>query len=337
MNMFTRFLLGSVVAWSLCTPFLEARRKTKKRKQKETIEYVQQEKKRIPTAEELINELLRPVVFTQEGLKRFIQQYNTNFYVERFLPACFIHMIDFMEYGEQQEKNAQYFLSVLSLFAQRVQACEWINPYALLALMERINAILKTLCMREDGQDALLQVQNELKKALIENFELLKEQPEEFIQKTAQQITQSVQFANTNYVVRELQAAVTQFLLTAINKLIWHPREKGDSWRMMTAIANQIQDFFEAHLIANYEDLNILIWSLIYRFGFFIECAGSQLTPDVYKIMQNEIQEKKHAWLLLREQESEITSKESYLMSIIMRGITKSEAYTSGLSVDRFI
>ncbi len=336
MNIYFRFLLANVVAWSLCTPVLEARRKTKKRKTN-TIEYVQQEKKHTPTAEELINELLRPVSFTQEGLKRFIQQYNTSFYVERFLPACFIHLIDFLEFGQQQEKSIQFFLSVLALFTQRLQACEWVNPYAVLALMERMDEVLKTQCMRVEEQDTFTQVQNELKKALLENFDLLKEQPEEFLHKTATHITQTVQFSNSQYVVRELQAAVTQFLLTATNKLIWHPREKSDSWRMMVAIANQLQGFFESHLIATYEDLNLLIWSLLYRFGYFIECAGSQLTPDVYKIMQNELQEKKHAWLLLREQEAEMTSKENYLMTVIMRGITKSEAYTSGLSVDRFI
>ncbi|HAU30291.1 TPA: hypothetical protein DCW54_01515 [Candidatus Dependentiae bacterium] len=336
MNLNTRFWLGSMVILSLCTPSLQAK-KRKKRKPRETIEYVQKEKKHTPTAEELINELLRPISFTQEGLKRFIQQYNTSFYVERFLPACFIHLIDFLEFGQQQEKTAQFFLSVLALFTQRLQACEWVNPYALLALMERMEEVLKTQCMRVEDQDTFTQVQTELKRALLENFDLLKEQPEEFLQKTATQISQTVQFSNAQYVIRELQAAVTQFLLTATNKLIWHPREKGDSWRMMVAIANLLQGFFESHLIATYEDLNLLIWSLVYRFGYFIECAGSQLTPDVYKIMQNELQEKKHAWLFLREQEAEMTSKEGYLISALMRGITKAEAYTSGLSVDRFI
>jgi hypothetical protein len=106
---------------------------------------------------------------------------------------------------------------------------------------------------------------------------------------------------------------------------------------MLVAIANQYQSLFESHLISSYEDLNLLIWSLLYRYGFFIECAGSQLHPDVYKTIQAELAERKHSFILLREQETEMTTKENYLLSTLMRGLTKSEAYSAGLKVDQFI
>lgn len=331
------FIIMTVVTCNFYTLSLDARRKPRKKKKLTLIEQVEPTKKQSPRPEELIHDLLQPVQFSQDGLKKFIQQYNTSFYVERFLPACFIHLVDFMEFGEAKEKNIQYFLSVLALFTQRVQACEWVNPYALLALMERMGEIIKTECLRAEDQDIFNQIQSELKKSLIERFDLLKEKPEEFLQSTTQKIVTAIEFSNSQYAVRELQAAVTNFLLVTISKLIWHPREKIDSWRMMVAMANQIQSFFENHLIASYEDLNLLMWSLLYRYGYFIECAGSQLSPDIYKVIQNELQEKKHSFLLLREQEAEMTSKENYLMSTIMKGITKAEAYTSGISVDRFI
>ena len=321
----------------LFPPMLNARRKHKKIQAKTNAPYTNINTQKTQSPEELINQLLRPVSFTPDGLKEFMRQYNSTFYIERFLPACFIHIIDFLEFGQTHEKNAQYFLSVLALFTQRLQACEWVNPYALVALLERMNEVLTTYCMQIEEKDTTSLIEAELKKAFLEKFELLKNEPDAFVAHVAQNIVQVASFGNTQFVIREIQSAVTQFLLSATSKLIWHPREKIDSWRMVVAIANQYQAFFESHLISSYEDLNTLIWSLIYRYGFFIECAGSQLSPEVYKNIQAELQEKKHSFLLLREQESDITSKESYLMNVLMRGITKSEAYTSGLNVDRYI
>lgn len=287
-----------------------------------------------PIIEETINRYLHEVVITKEGLPLFFKDiFSTDFYVERFLPSCFVHFDDFLKFGAERKKPCAFVSTTCTLFTQRLSACTWINPYALLDFLEKIPERLQHYVASGDAHESRAIIKRELQTALLNSFEQLKTDPEIFLDETSKKIDIAISDAATPFLLREMQARLTLFLLTALSKLIWNPREKLDVWNLMTSIASKLQVLYDARLIATYDDLNTLVWALIYRFGYFLDCAGSQIPPASYKNMQNELLMRKYLVFALAEPESSLTTKEAYLEQVIIKGLSRAEAYEKGIFV----
>ena len=79
------------------------------------------------------------------------------------------------------------------------------------------------------------------------------------------------------------------------------------------------------------------LWALLYRFGYFIDCAGSQLPVSCYQTMQNDLVTRKYIIFALAEPESSLVTKEAYLQKVIMSGLAKAEAAEKGIFVGELI
>ena len=291
-----------------------------------------------PLIEETINRYLREVQISKETLPAFFTDiFDTDFYVERFFPSCFIHCYDFFNFGLKHKKPCAFASSSLALFTQRLHACTWVNPYALLDLLEKLPDLLGGYCAAAPVAETREIIKKELRIALLDHFDELKEDPDLFLEETAQKIDAALGQSNGPLVLRELQSRLVLFLSCAISRLIWNPQEKLDVWNLVTATATKLQVLYDIHLLATYDDLNILLWALLYRFGYFIDCAGSQLPASCYQTMQNDLVARKYIIFALAEPESSLVTKEAYLQKVIMSGLAKAEAAEKGIFVGGLI
>lgn len=288
-----------------------------------------------PTKEEVVNSFLKPVQFSQHGIKNFFsQRFNTKLYSERFLPACFIHVLDWLEYGSQMGKPYSYYESVFNLFHQRLKESEWVNPYALIAFLERLPDFIECLPEKEHIH-VQKKIREELENALITKFSLLKENPAAFLNETAEiiaQTSESTLFEHGSF--HHLQNALARFLEGALNKLIWTPHDKIDVWKSVKVLAKKCELLHYYGILENIDDVNRLIWSILYRFGYFLECAGSQLSYSFYRTAQQELRNQNFSFLEIEEQEEWLTTKRAYLDKILTEGVLKSQAYEQGIYSD---
>lgn len=284
--------------------------------------------------QEQINSFLRPVQFSKVGVENFFTQtFNTSLYSERFLPSCFIHVVDFLEYGTNNDKPPSYFESVFSLFHQRLKESSWVNPYALISFFERLPEFLEFL-PEQHNEELKETLREELESALLSKFELLKNDPDAFLTQTADILLASVKQADAMSPIKNLQNSVVRFLEGAINKLIWNPQDKIDIWKSIKLLAKKCELLYYYGIVGSMDDVNQLIWSLLYRFGYFINCTGSQLKPELYHTIRAELKTQNFSFLKIAEQEQWMTSKTDYLNKILTEGEIKSHAYEQGILSD---
>lgn len=286
------------------------------------------------TPQETMQTFLRPVHFSKVGIESFFTKtFNTSLYSERFLPSCFIHIVDFLEYGLQHENPTTYFESVFNLFHQRLKESTWVNPYALISFFERLPELLEFL-PEQQNQELKHAVRSELEAALLEKFSLLKTNPDLFLDETAEILINSIKQADDNSSIKSLQNSVTRFLEGAINKLVWNPQDKIDVWKSVKLIAKKCELLYYYGIIGSMDDVNQLVWSLLYRFGYFINCAGPQLKYSFYQTVRSEIKTQNFSFLAIAEQEDWLTKKSDYLSKVITEGEIKSHAYDQGILSD---
>lgn len=288
----------------------------------------------IDLADTVISKYLEKPRFTKTGLADFFKlQFNTSLYAQ-FLPRSFVHLVDFLDYATLTKKPASFVIKVFNIFDQRIKESAWVNSYALIALMDEFLVRLPNFCTATEPEDRTAQIKNELRKIYEKHKKTLRKNSDAFLEQAAQAIDAALEPAQDSFDALELQLRVTKFLEGAISKLIWNPHDQIEIWKNSCAIATKLQELYHAGIIPSTDDLNILTWALIYRLGYFIDCAGSQLNTDFFKQMIDDISHDKTQAFVLNEQEHFLLKKKQFLEEIATRGQAKSAAAGTGLYLD---
>lgn len=284
--------------------------------------------------DDVINSFLQPIQFTRNGFNDFFSTiFNSSLYAERFLPSCFVHLIDFLEYGKQHKKSYTFYASTFDLFHHRLKESSWINVYALLILIDQLPDYIDPIAdlYNERLTEAF---KTELEHSMNERSFLLKDRPEQFYNDVTQRILNTLQSVNKDGSLQDVQKSVTTLLEGAFNKLIWSPHEKDEIWKTIKLLAKKCELLHRFSCLSSNDDVNRLLWSLLYRFNYFIECTGAQLPLDFYKNIREDLTKELPSWLTLEEQEEWITTKKSYLDNIVTKGEIKALAYKQGILTD---
>lgn len=285
-------------------------------------------------ADQALVKYLEKPRFTKTGLADFFNlQFNNSIYAQ-FLPRSFVHLIDFVDYAKSSKKPTSFVIKVFNLFDQRIKECSWVNSYALIALMDEFVTRLPTYCSIEEQGDRQAQIRAELKKLYAQDKQKYKKNSDLFFETASRAIDGILQQPQEHMDALELQLRATKFLEEAIGKLIWNPHDQLEIWHNISTIATKLQELHHAGVIGSLDDLNILAWALIYRFGYFIDCAGSQLSADFFTQMADDIRHDKIPLFGMQEQEQFLLKKKQYLEDLAARGKAKSAAAQSGLYVD---
>lgn len=265
-----------------------------------------------------VQNLLMPITFNNVGMELFFKErFNQRRYTCDILHSSFVHMIDLLEYAQGIEKKRAYVNMVFELFLTRTKACNWINPFALAQLLEKLPHLIKDVCQDDEAEVKDL-IKSTLYEALANRYDQLNEDPEKFMSDLTNALY-AIKTADEEYISpEELRSTIVRFIESACSKLIWSPEDQEDTWNCCKLIGNQIMDLLEIDAIPNEKVANHLIWSLIYRYGYFMETMASELTVKTYDIIKQDVASAHIPFLLISEQERLMTSKIEHLSNCIL-------------------
>lgn len=295
------------------------------------------------TTQDLLHSFLQPIQFTRSGMNNFFTViFNSSLYAEQFLGSCFVHIIDFLEYGKKNGKPYSYYESVFLLFHHRLKENNWVNPYALGMFLDQIvdyigympeqrHANLVDMLKREletaCNERALHALTNQMSP-------LKQQQTTNFYTQTAERLVAAVEKAEQESNIHDMQRSLIVLLESMLNKIIFSPKEHETLWKTVTVLAQKCEHLYNLGCIFGQDDLNRLLWSLLYRFGYFIECMGQHMPLSFYKGIRETLISDPVLFLYREEQEEWLTTKMDYLENILTKGEILAQAYKQGILTD---
>lgn len=281
--------------------------------------------------QETLTSFLRPVTMTQPGIATFLTStFNHPAYGTFCLPATFRHVDDFLTHTSQVKQQESFVASVIDLFHARLKESLWVNPYALARLFDSLATNTQHLFQKMGQRNHHDAIKKELYESLLTKFNDLKNDPEQFIESLTKKM---LDITNTNkqQAVVELQYAISRFVESALDKLVWDPREQQNCWECCKMLATKIDQLEQLHIIPDDVTLNHCFWSLIYRFSYFIETAGDLLSLQTYQAIRQDLALGQTPLIALAEQEEHILTKAQRLNQALLAGEVKVRSAQAGL------
>ncbi|MGC2310894.1 MAG: hypothetical protein WA432_04700 [Candidatus Babeliaceae bacterium] len=284
----------------------------------------------VPSMEELFQEWRQPVEFTSAGIAHFFKYtFNINTYGQSFLPNSLDHLTDFLDFGIQYNKSPQYFKSSIDLFHQRVKECSYINPHAVSYFLDKFSH--QVAFIFHDSVNYEQSIKDCIRKALYTY-----EQSDDFFNAAAQEI-HKIYYGTPQEPSRFLlHQTCTRFIESLLDKVIWNPREQERTWHSLLTLAHHLEMLYQIHIIPDTQALNHLVWSLIYRYCYFISCWGSEITTETYMKIKSSLETYNTLWLNLEEQETFLLTKRERLMQAVQEGYFKANAKEKGIISDSY-
>lgn len=273
--------------------------------------------------EDTLKKLNKPLVCTREGIEDFFtNSFNHRTYGQLFLPSSFVHLIDFLNYGHNTKSPYSYYATTCDLFQMRLKESSWVNPYALAHLINTLGEKLKPLCTNSLLHTSPYnKIRGTLHKTFLVDYQLLQKNPDQLLDKLTHDI---IALTSADEELRDnislVQESVTRLLETALDKLIWNPLEQEQTWECCKFIADQLFMLGEYNIIPSNKALNRCYWSLLYRYCYFIETTGTQLTLQTYQKIKTDCARGNIALLSLTSYDKQRTHKKDRLEGALFEG-----------------
>lgn len=281
---------------------------------------------------DLIQLFTKPVSFNRAGIQAFLTDtFNHRLYGVYGLPASFMHIGDFLSHNKTVPQPYTYTISIVDLFHDRLKEALWVNPYALSQLLEAFMQHCGPLC-EADSANQQETIKHILYRALLSQFSDLKKNPEGFMNTVSADIAAALNTEATGQRT-ELQYGLTHFIESALDKVVWDPREQAACWDSCKLIAEQLHALYRARVIPTETALNHCYWSLTYRFCYFVDTVGEHISIATYDAIKQDIATKNCALFCVEEAEACITSKAKRLQHSVFDNEVKVRAVQSGLWV----
>lgn len=262
---------------------------------------------------------LDEVSLTESGLTNFFKCYNNPFYSRRFLPSCFLHVVDFLKFIPWQADPWSYSTTIFSMFLTKLKGCVWTNSFALVDLLESLPTHLEPLAFvdkfRQNFKDQLRQKTlmfavkdpNECVDILLADFDRYHE--------TLNKIT-------------EFQFELTRFLDTSCDRLIWDPSEDKVVWDSFKRLGFALKTLSDKRIILG-ENCNEIMWSLVHSFVRFVDVCSVSLSLKWYDHVLKDIVTA--TFLQAEEVDPLMQSKTAYLTKSIKLGYAQALMYQKNL------
>lgn len=296
---------------------------------------------------ETLSSLTTPIVFTRIGLESFfVDQFSSPLYTELVLPSHFGHLAYLLHYSSNVQEPYDFVLSVFDIFHTRMKDCHWVNALSFSLLLNQLPDYLQDMCMQKEQELLEQSIKDIIYKRLLSRFTKISRNPldgvspidtfletiDHIVDPTAREISELITQAAQKRPVRELQDIVTRFIESALEKIVWNPQTQQDSWDSLCILAEQIGHLHDCGLIHSPKTANHLYWSLLYRYGYFLQSTKDVLKPELFDYIKADVAMHEYAWLSTPESEEFLTPKKEYLKYILWECVAQKEAQAVLLS-----
>ncbi|MBA3751803.1 hypothetical protein H0X06_03330 [Candidatus Dependentiae bacterium] len=262
-----------------------------------------------------------PLEYSQSSVTFFLKKiYNDKKYPQYFLAGNFMHVAQGIDFAPHNFQPRFTIRKILSLFQTKLDNI-YINPYAFSHLLYEIHPTIARYCNKAQEKIHLIETMKEtIGSYLIDNYADFKHNPEKTLHELAHILYTSMDGSaheEKDISIRELQHAVHLFLVRGLSQLIWNPADHRETWNSVKMLSCQLEKFSEYYMIDTVMFDNLL-WTLLDRYGFFLNLVAQDLKPDFFDAVRSDLHSEKAALWLSEERENYITTKYEYLTSILL-------------------
>ncbi|MBL4588237.1 hypothetical protein JKY79_02750 [Candidatus Babeliales bacterium] len=128
------------------------------------------------------------------------------------------------------------------------------------------------------------------------------------------------------YWVHRLRSQVKTLLELSIQRLMWEPSAYQGIWNSVNKVAFGFYNLCNEQVVCHSDDLDDLLWSLTYRFKYFLRLMGHQFPSSFYKNIEFHIVNGYSSWISF-EVDAGIRTKKSVLLEEIFTQKMRALAY----------
>jgi hypothetical protein len=284
------------------------------------------------------DDLYLPVSFSPAGVNNFLKHvYNKSEYAAEFLPNNFSHFIQFLDNGKKTNQPREYPRAVLKLFGKKLKASGYVNAYAYAGMLEKLPSLTKHYLEEKSSLSKLKDlISGVIHDTFLTKLSLCKQEPDKFLNDLSQDILHTIEtenFVEDKVSIEQLRQSIIRFIELGLNKLVWSPEDAANIWPSVKSLGSHIDALASCGIVNNDDDLDDLYWSLITRFGFFVELMGPELPESFFQSIKDDMANQELAFLQLDEHEKHVESKTQCLRRIITQAQAKVLARSKGIVV----
>ena len=286
---------------------------------------------------------LRNIEFNKSFLSYIKKVYNNKSY-STVLSQDGTHIIEFMELCSELKLGCGSAYVGLRLFYNKIKACEVIDDSVLTQLLEKLPVMLEPYfaeAVKTKAQDLSFiknNIENIILSKLTEQYTVFKAQPDVFVSDLAQALADSLNkdYVMSNKIDKEREAQhrlsnmVIKFFELSLNKVIWYYKASDPAegiWRSFIGISNGLHQLASHKVITHLDDLDDMHWSLVYRFGSFLDWFGATLPLAFYETVEDDLAHKAVFFLEAKELDEGIKTKKEVLLENLVSAKIKALAY----------
>ena len=248
------------------------------------------------SSEDYVSDLSQSLDFSQMGIDDFFHRFNHKLYGELVLPngALSVHVIGFCRQGLATEQESDFYNSLFRVFCRRIKSAPYMDAEDVQYFIGKLPELLGYLYESEQKNNSSKSVVKEmLYDELSNNFEVLQERPEQFIDNLSRKICSN--FMRLDPVQKgdvsplKLRTSILKITDAALSKMVWaHPYNK-EIWTSYKGIIGNILNLKVHHILNDHEDVKDLIDSATIQFCHFVNLAGGLLPVEFYHAVHEDL------------------------------------------------
>lgn len=230
--------------------------------------------------QDLVNIMLRPIECSHKGIKDFfVTTYNNSAYKD-FLPACLIHILDLVEHAHANCNDINFLQQIFVVFTQKLKESQWVNPYALIYFLERIQPYLIDMYMSEKNI-SYEQSENFLLNAIEKDKELIYKDPAGFVKKYNSNLVNLI--SENSCSTYNAKYSFVNLLDHLCDRVVFDHMEGLDAWSCFLHLLSALEVLYNSSLLYDEISYQRILWALCTRFNYCIELHHQNISDQMYE------------------------------------------------------
>jgi len=273
-----------------------------------------------------------PLVMTGSGIKTFFSKtFNMTEFSQDIFPNDLSSLTQCLKYVKARPQPLNHARHVLRLFNKIVRRCSYMNSTAMALFLEDVAPVFKSLVQDTANKNFDLwqkSIDKLLSDAFVQRFAQFKTTPSAFLHEISGTIVDS--FYDQEQVLgdiplEEFRGATNNFIEAALGKLVWHPQDGIQTWKLTKTIAGQISQLAEIGVLTD-DAVQDLYDSLTTRYCFFLDLVSIDLPGSFFEQIKQELSSQTIPLIDSGELENCIKTKRQCLMTALFEAEAKSLA-----------